>query len=302
MNAATAEFDATMAFATPDIAAGRIRPLFVLRHPKTGMWYLLPSIQVPTTAAEEMVTLGEIAKGDEALRELAALHAGQAARRSSASSPWRGVQLSQPLSAATSSSSSSSSTSSKSASAKGTSANGASSKNTQLGAGHDPEVQRLERLRARFAGLAMFWLTIPGIIIILAGLFAVIGLDLGKHETLGFSSAQVIGAGLLAIGVWFVAFGLAAGAAVRARWLAIASLLPFVLGGLTGAWGRGWLGVPAPDAGPVWFGVSVWWAVTQPVAITLLLIALLCWIAAFGVRVCDRKLRRVDGGGSTGSR
>lgn len=290
MNAATAEFDATMAFATPDIAAGRIRPLFVLRHPKTGMWYLLPSIQVPTIAAGEMVTLGEIAKGDDALRELAGLHAGQAARRSSAASPWRGVKLSQPVPAV--GSSPSSSTSSKSISSKST-----ASKNTQLGAGHDPEIQRLERLRTRFAGLAMFWLTIPGIIIILAGLFAVIGLDLGKHETLGFSSAQVIGAGLLAIGVWFVAFGLAAGAAVRARWLAIASLLPFVLGALAGAWGRGWLGMPAPDAGPVWFGVPVWWAVTQPVAITLLLIALLCWIAAIGVRVCDRKLRRVDGGG-----
>lgn len=275
MDAATAEFDATMAFATPDIAAGRIRPLFVLRHPRTGMWYLLPSITVPTTAAEAMITLGEIARNDAALRGLAGLHAGQAARRSSPADPWRGVKLSQPLPAVTST----------------------APKSTQLGAGHDPAVQRLERLRARFAGLAMFWLTIPGILIVLAGVLAFIGLDLGKHETLGFATARVISIGLLALGAWFVAFGLAAGANVRARWLVVGSLVPFVLGTLAGAWGLGWLGVPAPGDGSVWFGVAVWWAVTQPAAITLLVIALLCWIAAFGVTACDRKLRRVDAGG-----
>lgn len=282
MDAATAEFDATMAFATPDIAAGRIRPLFVLRHPKTGMWYLLPSIQVPTTAAEAMITLGEIARHDEALRQLAGLHAGQAARRSSPADPWRGVKLSQPVPVVTGSATAARST--------------GSSKVAQLGAGHDPAVQALERRRARFAGIATFWLTIPGIIIVLAGVLAFIGLDLGKHETLGFSSAQVVAVGLLIVGCWFTGFGLAAGAGVRPRWIVIGSLLPFVLGALAGAWGRGWLGVAAPDDGPVKFGVPVWWAVTQPVAVGLLLIAVLCWIAAIGVTVCDRRLRRVDAG------
>lgn len=278
MNTATAEFDATMAFATPDIAAGRIRPLFVLRHPKTGMWYLLPSITVPTTAAEEMITLGEVARNDEPLRGLAGLHAGQAARRSSAADPWRGVTLSQPLSAIRNTSTST------------------APRPTQLGAGHDPVVQRQERLRARFAGLAMFWLTIPGILIVLGGILAFIGLDLGKHQTIGFATAHVIGVGLLTLGAWFVAFGLAAGAGVRARWLTVGSLLPFVLGALAGAWGLGWLGVSVPDPDPVWLGVPVWWAVTQPAAITLLMIALLCWIAAIGVTVCDRRLRSVDAG------
>lgn len=290
MDAATAEFDATMAFATPDIAAGRIRPLFVLRHPKTGMWYLLPSIQVPTTAAEAMVTLGEIAKGDDPLRELAGLHAGQAARRSSATSPWRGVKLSQPVPVVDNSTPASSSS-------RRTSATDASRKQTQLGAGHDPVVQRLERLRARFAGLAMFWLTIPGIIIVIGGVLAFIGLDVGKHETLGFPTAQVVAVGLLIVGCWFTGFGLAAGAGVRSRWIVIGSLLPFVMGALAGAWGRGWLGVEPPGDGPVWFGVPLWWAVTQPTAITLLAITLLCWIAAIGVMVCVRKLQRVDGGG-----
>lgn len=277
MDAATAEFDATMAFATPDIAAGRIRPLFVLRHPKTGMWYLLPSIQVPTSAAEAMITLGEVAKNDASLRELAGLHAGQAARRASAAGPWRGVKLSQPLAVT----------------APPADATG---KRGQLGAGHDPLVQRLEVRRARFAGLATFWLTIPGILLVVAGVLAFIGLDLGKHETMGFPSAQVVAVGLLIVGCWFTTFGLAAGAGVRARWLVIGSLMPFVLGALAGAWGRGWLGVAAPDDGPVKLGVPVWWAVTQPVAITLLVIALLCWIAAIGVTVCDRRLKRADTG------
>lgn len=281
MDAATAEFDATMAFATPDIAAGRIRPLFVLRHPKTGMWYLLPSIQVPTTAAEAMITLGEIARHDEALRQLAGLHAGQAARRSSPADPWRGVKLSQPVPAVAPAGSV--------ASVKTTA--------KQLGAGHDPAVQRLERNRARFAGIATFWLTIPGLIIVLAGVLAFIGLDLGKHETLGFPTSQVVASGLLVCGTWFVAFGLASGAGVRPRWIAVGSLLPCVLGGLAGAWGLGWLGVAPPTGGPAWAGVSLWWVVTQPLAILLLLIAVLCWIAAIGTSVCDRRLRRVDAGG-----
>lgn len=288
MDAATAEFDATMAFATPDIAAGRIRPLFVLRHPKTGMWYLLPSIQVPTTAAEAMITLGEIARNDEALRQLAGLHAGQAARRSSPADPWRGVKLSQPLSAAPAASPA---RASGRRDAEPQQERGAK----QLGAGHDPQVQRLVRLRARFAGIATFWLTIPGIVIVLGGVLAFIGLDLGKSETLGLPTAQVVAAGLLAGGVWLVAFGLAAGAGVRPRCIVVGSLLPFVTGALAGAWGRGWLGSP-PDAGPVWFGVPLWWAVTVPAAITLLVIALLCWVAAIGVTVCDRRLRQVDAG------
>lgn len=277
MDAATAEFDATMAFATPDIAAGRIRPLFVLRHPKTGMWYLLPSITVPTTAAEAMISLGEIATKDEALRRLAGMHAGQAARRSSPADPWRAVKLSQPLPVVT---------------AK----HAEGSKVVQLGAGHDPAVQRLERLRARFAGVATFWLTVPGILVVLGGILAFIGLDLGKHQTLGFATSQVIAVGLLAVGSWFVAFGLAAGAAVRPRWITIGSLVPFLLGTLAGAWGRGWLGGSTVDADLLWHGVPVWWALTQPLAITLLVIALLCWIAAIGATVCDRKLRRVDTG------
>jgi hypothetical protein len=284
MDAATAEFEATMAFATPDIAAGRIRPLFVLRHPKTGMWYLLPSIQVPTTAAEAMVSLGEIARHDEALRQLAGLHAGQAARRASPADPWRGVKLSQPVPAVTG------------VSSMGRSA--ATPKATRFGAGHDPVVQALERRRARFAGLATFWLTIPGIVIVLAGVLAFIGLDLGRHETLGLPSAQVVAIGLLVVGCWFTGFGLAAGAGVRPRWIVAGSLPPFVLGTLAGAWGRGWLG-DAPGDGPVRFGVPVWRAVTQPVAVALLLIALLCWIAAIGVTMCDRKLKRVDAGAET---
>jgi hypothetical protein len=282
MDAATAEFDATMAFATSDIAAGRIRPLFVLRHPKTGMWYLLPSIQVPTTAAEAMITLGEIARHDEALRQLAGLHAGQAARRASPADPWRGVKLSQPVPVVTKTSGAARST--------------GPAKVAQLGAGHDPAVQALERRRARFAGLATFWLTIPGIVIVLGGVLAFIGLDLGKHETLGFPSAQVVASGLLVAGCWFTGFGLAAGAGVRPRWMIVGSLLPFVLGALAGAWGRGWLGTEMPGDGPVRFGVPVWWAVTQPVAITLLVIALLCWIAAIGATVCDRRLMQVDAG------
>jgi hypothetical protein len=283
MDAATAEFDATMAFATPDIAAGRIRPLFVLRHPKTGMWYLLPSIQVPTSAAEAMITLGEIAQHDAALRQLVGLHAGQAARRSSPADPWRGVKLSQPVPAVV------------------PVASVASMKTAtrQMGAGHDPAVQRLERNRARFAGLAMFWLTIPGLVIVLAGVLAFIGLDLGKSETLGFPTAQVVAASLLVVGVWFVAFGLAAGAGARPRWISIGSVLPFVLGALAGAWGRGWLGVDPPVGGPAWGGVSLWWAVTQPLAILLLLIAVLCWIAAVGTAVCDRRLQRIDAGASS---
>lgn len=285
MDAATAEFDATMAFATPDIAAGRIRPLFVLRHPRTGMWYLLPSIQVPTTAAEAMVTLGEIARHDEALRQLVGLHAGQAARRASPADPWRGVKLSQPVPVVPASSSATSA-------ARST----GSSKVAQLGAGHDPAVQALERRRARFAGLATFWLTIPGIVIVLGGVLAFIGLDLGRHETLGFPSAQVVAVGLLVAGCWFTGFGLAAGAGVRPRWILVGSLLPFVLGVLAGAWGRGLLGAEPPGDGPVRFGVPVWWAVTQPVAVTLLLIALLCWIAAIGATVCDRRLKRIDAG------
>lgn len=290
MDAATAEFDATMAFATPDIAAGRIRPLFVLRHPRTGMWYLLPSIQVPTTAAEAMVTLGEMAKGDDPLRELAGLHAGQAARRASAASPWRGVKLSQPVPVVGTNAPAV-------PSSARTSARNASPSPTQLGAGHDPAVQRLERLRGRFAGIAMFWLTIPGIVIVIAGVLAFIGLDLGKHQTFGFASAQLVAIGLLVVGCWFTGFGLAAGAGVRARWIVVGSLLPLVLGTLAGAWGRGWLGIESPGDGPVWSGVPVWWTLTHPLAITLLVIVLLCWVAAIGVRVCDRKLQRVDGGG-----
>ncbi|HEX3134490.1 MAG TPA: hypothetical protein VHX44_13010 [Planctomycetota bacterium] len=283
MDAATAEFEATMAFTTPDIAAGRIRPLFVLRHPKTGMWYLLPSVKVPTSAAEAMITLGEIATKDEALRQLAGMHAGQAARRSSPADPWRAVKLSQPLPVATA-------------------RNLEGSKVVQLGAGHDPAVQRLERMRARFAGLATFWMTIPGIAIVLGGILAFIGLDLGKHQTLGFPTSQVIAAGLVVVGAWFVAFGLAAGAAVRPRWITVGSVIPFLLGGLAGAWGLGWLGIAVPDAGPVWFGVPVWWAMTQPLAILLLVIALLCWIAAVGATVCDRRLCRVDTGPSASSK
>jgi hypothetical protein len=230
-----------------------------------------------------MISLGEIARHDEALRQLAGLHAGQAARRSSPADPWRGVKLSQPVPAVA---------------ARGGLGNGEGTTRSasQLGAGHDPAVQRLERLRTRFAGIATFWLTIPGIMLVLGGVLAFIGLDLGKHQTLGFSSAQVVGVGLLIVGCWFTGFGLAAGAGVRARWLVVGSLMPFVLGALAGAWGRGWLGVGAPDAGPVKFGVPVWWAVTQPVAITLLVIALLCWIGAIGVTVCDRRLKLADTG------
>ncbi len=259
------EFASLTVFTVPDVAAGRIKPLVVLRQADTGLWYVLPTSLTPPRDAEIMVTMGQLMAFDPSLAALVQMKPGLGARRPKPKARWQAFSLAKPERKAR----------------KGSSA-------VLVGEGHAAPLAGRARVRAFAVNQASLWLILLGTVLALVAVIAVINPP--GEAIAGMSATSVIGGGLGAIGLWSLVCGFALGAGSRVRWACLGAALPTVIGALLACWGQGWIGT-LPAQSPTWFGVALFWAATRPLGLALCAVALWTWCCALAMWLLGRERR-----------
>jgi hypothetical protein len=249
-------FASTTVFTVPDIAAGRIKALVVLRQAGTGVWYVLPTSLAPPRDAEVMITMGQLMASDPSLAALVQMKPGLGARRPKPTARWQAFSLAKP--------------------------ERQPARAVLVGDGHDQRQQTCERRQAFFANQASLWLILLGTVLGLAAALAFI--DPPRLPAVaGVTGGQVLGTGLVLATAWLLGCGFAAGASGRARWAVAGALLPTLAGGLPLLWGHGWLGLAPPGPGPTWFGFDLLRLATGYAGLALAALALWICCCALGM-------------------